>query len=411
MEILKLFIEWSHRGANEANTLELDGADGNADGRQVEDAEDNLPASFYCPITQDIMRDPVTTVDGQTYERSAIEEWFKNGNVTSPLTMKKLPHLILITAYALRAAIEELAPSSDSDIVPHHHCNEAVLAATCATAEALGSSDAMTYFESSHPVVGEYARSRDWRGYLSHVNVYCDVPLTPDDLEWHSRSNDLRRPFDRRFDLAVSGISAEVTEAMIYEIFSAVGPVASVKVARDPLTKQSRMIAGINFVQPSDVAAAARVQACDPTTGRLITVVNGNAGRHFCTNDSYKCPHHRCPFEGCNNHKSVNDTSCNAHAAAAAALLAHGLEPLTASALDSATTILEQKQMLGERLYVLIQQTQHAEQAGKITGVLLEMHNSELLNLLADGNALNAKTREAVEVLEARSRSAGQPHP
>jgi len=84
------------------------------------------------------------------------------------------------------------------------------------------------------------------------------------------------------------------------------------------------------------------------------------------------------------------------------ALLTQGQEPLTASALASATNA-EQKQMLGERLFPLIQQT-HAEQAGKITGMLLEMDNSELLHLLEDVNALNAKTREAVKVLEDHSR-------
>lgn len=73
-------------------------------------------------------------------------------------------------------------------------------------------------------------------------------------------------------------------------------------------------------------------------------------------------------------------------------------EPLTASDLASAPNA-EQKQMLGERLFPLIQQT-HPEQAGKITGMLLEMDNSLLLHLLEDVNTLNAKTREAAQVLE-----------
>jgi polyadenylate-binding protein len=89
-----------------------------------------------------------------------------------------------------------------------------------------------------------------------------------------------------------------------------------------------------------------------------------------------------------------------------AALIQPGQEPLTASALASASNA-EQKQMLGERLFPLIQTT-HNELAGKITGMLLEMDNSELLHLLEDGNALNAKVREAVKVLEEHSRSTGQ---
>lgn len=56
--------------------------------------------------------------------------------------------------------------------------------------------------------------------------------------------------------------------------------------------------------------------------------------------------------------------------------------------------------MLGERLFPLIQQTQ-PELAGKITGMLLEMDNSELLHLLESPEALAQKVDEAVTVLEA----------
>merc|ERR1719240_1665939 len=86
-----------------------------------------------------------------------------------------------------------------------------------------------------------------------------------------------------------------------------------------------------------------------------------------------------------------------------AALIQPGQEPLTASALASATNA-EQKQMLGERLFPLIQGT-HNDLAGKITGMLLEMDNSELLHLLEDSNALTAKVHEAVKVLEDHSRA------
>ena len=46
---------------------------------------------LVCPITSEIFQDPVLCVgDGQTYERSAVERWFAEGNETSPLTGAKL---------------------------------------------------------------------------------------------------------------------------------------------------------------------------------------------------------------------------------------------------------------------------------------------------------------------------------
>jgi len=38
---------------------------------------------FMCPITYELMREPVVASDGHTYEKSAIEKWLKT-NHTSP---------------------------------------------------------------------------------------------------------------------------------------------------------------------------------------------------------------------------------------------------------------------------------------------------------------------------------------
>jgi len=59
----------------------------------------------------------------------------------------------------------------------------------------------------------------------------------------------------------------------------------------------------------------------------------------------------------------------------------------------------EQKQILGERLYPMIERM-HAALAGKITGMLLEIENSELLHMIEDQEALKAKVEEAVAVLQ-----------
>ncbi|KAF7240863.1 Embryonic polyadenylate-binding protein [Varanus komodoensis] len=77
----------------------------------------------------------------------------------------------------------------------------------------------------------------------------------------------------------------------------------------------------------------------------------------------------------------------------------HGQEPLTASMLAAASP-QEQKQMLGEHLYPLIH-AMHPSLAGKITGMLLEIDNSELLLMLESSESLHSKIEEAVAVLQA----------
>merc|ERR1719387_3474896 len=72
--------------------------------------------------------------------------------------------------------------------------------------------------------------------------------------------------------------------------------------------------------------------------------------------------------------------------------------PLTASALAAAPPAM-QKQMLGSKLYPQICKYQ-PELAGKITGMMLEMDNSELLILLESENQLKNKVSEALRVLE-----------
>ncbi|KHO01743.1 poly(A) RNA binding protein [Metarhizium album ARSEF 1941] len=66
----------------------------------------------------------------------------------------------------------------------------------------------------------------------------------------------------------------------------------------------------------------------------------------------------------------------------------------------------QQKQILGEIIFPKIQ-TINSELAGKITGMLLEMENSELVNLIEDDIALKAKVDEALAVYDEYVKSQG----
>jgi len=81
------------------------------------------------------------------------------------------------------------------------------------------------------------------------------------------------------------------------------------------------------------------------------------------------------------------------------AVMGQGQDPLTPSVLANAAAP-EQKQMLGERLYPLVRDY-NPTLCGKITGMLLEMDNTDLLHMLEDTNSLKEKMDEALAVLQA----------
>lgn len=53
-------------------------------------------AQFLCPITKEIMNDPVIALDGHTYQRDAIQAWFDTGNNTSPMTREIIGSTLII---------------------------------------------------------------------------------------------------------------------------------------------------------------------------------------------------------------------------------------------------------------------------------------------------------------------------
>ncbi|KAK4145209.1 uncharacterized protein C8A04DRAFT_35930 [Dichotomopilus funicola] len=83
---------------------------------------------------------------------------------------------------------------------------------------------------------------------------------------------------------------------------------------------------------------------------------------------------------------------------------------LLQSQLAATNNPQQQKQILGENLFPKIQALQ-PELAGKITGMLLEMDNNELVNLLEDESALVAKVNEAMAVYDEYVKSQQGPGP
>ncbi|KAG0609507.1 hypothetical protein M758_8G189800 [Ceratodon purpureus] len=67
----------------------------------------SVPVLFKCPISLELMKDPVTLCTGQTYERWSIGAWLEGGNTTCPATMLQLESLEVVPNHTLRRLIQE----------------------------------------------------------------------------------------------------------------------------------------------------------------------------------------------------------------------------------------------------------------------------------------------------------------
>ncbi|KAJ0105091.1 hypothetical protein Patl1_19542 [Pistacia atlantica] len=70
-------------------------------------AELVIPNHFQCPITFELMKDPVTLSSGITYDRDNIETWLGAGNFTCPVTNQVLRSFDQIPNHTLRKMIQD----------------------------------------------------------------------------------------------------------------------------------------------------------------------------------------------------------------------------------------------------------------------------------------------------------------
>ncbi|KAL3649277.1 hypothetical protein CASFOL_005680 [Castilleja foliolosa] len=61
-----------------------------------------VPEEFKCPLSKELMRDPVIIASGQTFDRPFIQKWLDSGNRTCPQTQQVLTHTILTPNHLIR---------------------------------------------------------------------------------------------------------------------------------------------------------------------------------------------------------------------------------------------------------------------------------------------------------------------
>lgn len=82
-----------------------------------------IPNEFLCPITLEIMTDPVIIATGQTFERQSIQKWLNSGHKTCPKTGQMLNHLILAPNFALQNLILHWCEKNNFDLPIKDACD------------------------------------------------------------------------------------------------------------------------------------------------------------------------------------------------------------------------------------------------------------------------------------------------
>ncbi|KAM0885396.1 hypothetical protein ACQ4PT_030364 [Festuca glaucescens] len=93
-----------------------------------------VPDDFRCPISLDLMKDPVIVSTGQTYERGCIERWLEAGHDTCPKTQQKLPNKSLTPNFVLRSLIAQWCEANGVE-PPKRPAQQSNAPATCTASE------------------------------------------------------------------------------------------------------------------------------------------------------------------------------------------------------------------------------------------------------------------------------------
>ncbi|KAJ4890993.1 U-box domain-containing protein 2 [Raphanus sativus] len=79
----------------------------------IKQSDSQLPSDFYCPLSLELMTDPVIVGSGQTYERAFIEQWFDMGLMVCPKTRQALSGTSLAPNFTVKAFIANWCESNN----------------------------------------------------------------------------------------------------------------------------------------------------------------------------------------------------------------------------------------------------------------------------------------------------------
>ncbi|CAN6981846.1 unnamed protein product [Brassica oleracea var. botrytis] len=86
----------------------------------------SFPDEFRCPLSNELMRDPVVLASGQTYDKLFIQRWLSSGNRTCPKTEQVLPHTALTPNVLIRDMISKWCKTVGLETTNLHESKKAV---------------------------------------------------------------------------------------------------------------------------------------------------------------------------------------------------------------------------------------------------------------------------------------------
>ncbi|XP_020979567.1 U-box domain-containing protein 18-like [Arachis ipaensis] len=104
--------------------------------------EKRPPEDFRCPISLELMIDPVTTSTGQTYDRISIQKWLKAGNRVCPKSGERLTNTELVPNTSLKRLIQQFCVDNGISVAKpsnrsHHRTGVSAEAGSPAAAHAV----------------------------------------------------------------------------------------------------------------------------------------------------------------------------------------------------------------------------------------------------------------------------------
>lgn len=108
-----------------------------------------IPPYFRCPLSLELMMDPVIVATGQTYERASIQKWLDHGLTICPGSRQKLSHKNLIPNYTVKALIANWCEENKIKLPSTSDCVSNITVSL--ESEDVSSQDPIQTDNSSHP--------------------------------------------------------------------------------------------------------------------------------------------------------------------------------------------------------------------------------------------------------------------